>query len=48
MKYGQTNTWKGKQRKKHGHTVKPAISRYFSNLQWLKNKERKLKKENKI
>jgi len=30
MKYGDKNTFSGKQRKKHGSTVKPALVRYFA------------------
>jgi hypothetical protein len=45
MKYGDKSTFKGKQRKKHGSTVKPAMIRYFQSLRWLTNKQRNIKKE---
>jgi hypothetical protein len=51
MKYGTTNTFNGRQTKKHGRTVKPSLCRYFSELRWIKNAEkrklRQLKLENK-
>lgn len=44
MKYGTTNTFKGRMNKKNGHTVSPARTRYFEEKRWIDNKLRNIAK----
>ena len=48
MKYGDRNTFQGKENRKtshkHPHAVKPAQTRYFTECRWLKNKARRIAK----
>jgi len=47
MKYGDKDTFSYRQVKRHGHTLKPAMSRYFKARRWITNKLRNIEKNKK-